>query len=120
MSERVCEECGELTFFNHAQWRITNVGSRHTHGDCEAAARVRERLPIIYGLTIQSLVEIGEALGSFICSTDDEEYADVKALQAVVHRAYSLAMEGIRSEAVDRERVALPVSSAVEGEGDDR
>jgi hypothetical protein len=116
-AERRCEECGELLFFNHS---MSSSGgdlppsvSRHTHGygpeACELAAEVREQLPVLYDMAIQSLVMIEELLGRFVCGGDDEEWEDPKTLQRQLLDAYHLSSEGVRTES--RWRESAEVSS---------
>jgi hypothetical protein len=93
-----CDDCGEFTFFNHSMSSSGPDGWRHTHGDCEAAAEALRWMPVIYGQAIQSLVEIGDALGRFICEADLEEYESVARLHQLVHDAYATALDGIRAE----------------------
>ena len=111
MSARVCENCGEPTFFNHA---MSSGGGglppgvwRHTHGygpeACARAAVVREAMPVLYDMAIQSLVEIDEAIGRFVCGGEDEDWEDPKTLQRLLLDAYHLSSEGVRTEAWWRE-----------------
>jgi hypothetical protein len=111
MSDQRCVACGELLFFNHS---LSSAGGdlppgvwRYTHGynaeACEMAANVREQMPVLYGMAIQSLVEIEEAIGRFVSGGEDEDWEDPKALQRLLLDAYHMASEGVRTEARWRE-----------------
>ena len=105
MSDQRCEACGELTSFNHSLSASGRWGHACGFNDdaCERAAEVREQMPVLYDMAIQSLVEIEEVLGQFVCRSDDADWEDPKALQRLIVDACHLSSEGVRTETRWRE-----------------